>query len=232
MTPVPQIQKPFFIFNPKSYLYGQALLELAIKADQVAKDVDMTVMVTAPFADLATINAATQHIIVSAQHIDSLKPGRGMGQVLGESIYAAGARATFLNHAEKPVLFSALVKTIARCRELGILSIVCADSVKEAQTIAQLRPDILLCEPTELIGTGQTSDHAYIKSTSQAIKAINPEILVMQAAGISTPEDVAQIIALGADGTGCTSGILKADNPAQMLEDMILAAYRAYQERG
>ncbi|MBG9979391.1 triose-phosphate isomerase [Facklamia sp. DSM 111018] len=222
------IKLPFFIFNPKSYLYGEALLELAQVADQLAAEKEMTLMVTAPFTDLQTIRDQTEHIIVSAQHMDGLKPGRGMGHIFGESLQNIGVGATFLNHAEHPMPFAELVSAINRCKELDLISIVCADSLEEAQLLAHLGPDIILCEPTELIGTGQTSDEAYIESTNQAIKSIDDQVLVMQAAGISKAEDVYRTISLGAEGTGCTSGIVKADNPKAMLVEMVNAAYEAY----
>lgn len=221
------IKTPFFIFNPKSYLYGEELLKLAKTADELAKKYDVSVFVTGPFADLNEIAKATDQVIVTAQHIDGIVPGRGMGHVLPESITNAGAKATFLNHAERPMTLSELAQAIKRAKELGIISIVCADSILEAQAIAQMNPEIILCEPTELIGTGETSDESYIRETNEAIKAINPEILVMQAAGISTAGDVYRTIALGADGTGCTSGIVKAENPEQMLINMVEAAVKA-----
>lgn len=112
-----------------------------------------------------------------------------------------------------------------------MLTIVCADSLKEAQAIAKLNPDIILCEPTELIGTGKTSDDYYIQKTNDAVKGINSDILMMQAAGISTADDVYRTIALGADGTGCTSGIVCAENPLQVLEEMIEALVAANKER-
>lgn len=221
------IKTPFFIFNPKSYLYGSELLELAATAEELAKKHDISVFVTGPFADLKGISEATDQVIVTAQHIDGIVPGRGMGHVLPESISNAGAKATFLNHAERPMTLSKLSQAIKRAKELGMISIVCADSILEAQAIAQMNPEIILCEPTELIGTGETSDESYIRETNEAIKAINDEILVMQAAGISTADDVYRTIALGADGTGCTSGIVKSENPKQMLIDMVEAAVKA-----
>lgn len=221
------IKTPFFIFNPKSYLYGSELLELAATAEELAKKHDISVFVTGPFADLKGISEATEQVIVTAQHIDGIVPGRGMGHVLPESISNAGAKATFLNHAERPMTLSELSQAIKRAKELGMISIVCADSILEAQAIAQMNPEIILCEPTELIGTGETSDESYIRETNEAIKAINDEILVMQAAGISTADDVYRTIVLGADGTGCTSGIVKAENPKQMLIDMVEAAVNA-----
>jgi len=226
-----EIQAPFFTFNPKSYFYGEQLLTLAKKADELAEKYPyITIFLTAPYADLATIAKQTKHIIVTAQHMDGIDPGRGMGAVLPESIAAAGAGAVFLNHAEHPLQLAELVSAIKKAKELDIKTIVCANSIDEARSIALLKPDVLLCEPTELIGTGKTSDEDYIQKTSQAIKEIDPEIFILQAAGISTPEDVYHTLQLGADGTGCTSGITKASSPEKMLTDMIEAVNQAYQE--
>lgn len=224
-----EVRTPFFVFNPKSYLFGKELLTLAKKADQLAERYPISIFVTAPYADLKAISDETNNIIVTAQHIDGIEPGRGMGHVLPESINYAGAKATFLNHAECPLTFAKLTKSIERANELNMITIVCADSIKEAKAIATLTPDIILCEPTELIGTGQTSDDSYIEQTNKAVKEVSERTLVMQAAGISTADDVYRTISLGADGTGCTSGIVKAENPAQMLEDMVEAAVNADQ---
>lgn len=221
------LKEPFFVFNPKSYLYGDELLELAMLVDRLGQENKLTVLVTAPYADLQRIKENTSHVIVTAQHMDGLFPGRGMGHVLPESLYNAGARATFLNHAERPLSLSELSKAVERADELGIITIVCADSILEAKSLALLNPDIILCEPTELIGSGQTSSEDYIKETNEAIKALNPDILVMQAAGISTAEDVYRTISLGADGTGATSGITEADNPKEVLTNMIMAVVEA-----
>lgn len=222
------VNRPFFMLNPKSYLYGEELLELALVADELAKEnPEVTIFVTSPFSDLLNIASQTENVIVTAQHIDGIEPGRGMGHVLPESVYGAGARATFLNHAERQLSFSELAKAIDRADSLGMLTVVCADSLKEACAIATLDPDIILCEPTELIGTGQTSDEAYVLKTNEAVKEVSPDTLMMQAAGISTADDVHGVISLGADGTGCTSGIVKADDPKQMLIDMVYAAIEA-----
>lgn len=220
----------FFIFNPKSYLYGETLIELAKEADQLV-DENVSIFVTGPYTDLGKIAEQTDRIIVTAQHLDGILPGRGMGAVLPDSLVNAGVKAVFINHAEHPMTLAELVKAIGICQKLEIISIVCADSVEEARAIAILKPDIILCEPTELIGTGQTSGKDYIDATNQAIKEVYPQALVMQAAGISTADDVYQTILAGADGTGCTSGIVKADLPKQMLKDMVSAVKEAIKER-
>lgn len=226
-----KVGTPFFICNPKSYLYGEESLKLALSADKLSEKYGTEIFFTAPFADLANIKAHTKNIIVTAQHMDSLVPGRGMGHVLPESLKAAGAEAVFLNHAEHSLTLANLVKAIKRAKELGIITIVCADCLEEAAAIAKLGPDILLCEPTDLIGTGKTSSFDYITETTAKIKEIDENILVMQASGISTGEDVYNTIIHGADGTGATSGILNAPDKAKRLEEMIQAIVKAKSEK-
>ena len=111
-------QTPFLVVNPKSYLYGEKSLELAKAADKVAKETGIQIYFTCPFADIRYIKENTENIIVTAQHMDPLTPGRGMGHVLGESLKEAGAEAVFLNHAEHALTISQLSATINRAKEL------------------------------------------------------------------------------------------------------------------
>lgn len=224
------IRTPFFVFNPKSFLFGEKLLELVREADALAEEFPISIFVTAPFADIAAVSLNSKNIIVTAQHLDGINPDKGMGHVLPESLYEAGARAVFLNHAERPLTLNGLAKAITRAAELEMITIVCADSIAEAKAITMLNPDIILCEPSELIGTGKTSDESYVKETIEAVKSLNPNVLVMQAAGISTADDVYRTILLKADGVGCTSGIVKAKDPKRMLRDMVEATVKASNE--
>lgn len=226
-----KIRSPFLIVNPKSYLYGEESLKLAKAAEMAAEETGVEVMFTAPFADLRFIRENTKRLVVTAQHMDSLKPGRGMGKVLPESLKAAGAEAVFLNHAENPLTLCELAACIKRAKELDIATVVCADSVTEGLAVAMLDPDILLCEPTELIGTGQVADNSYVIEATTRIREINPNILVMIASGVSTAEDVYNVIRLGADGTGATSGILNAPNPSLRVLEMARAMAKAIKDR-
>ena len=112
-----------------------------------------------------------------------------------------------------------------------MLSIVCADSIAEAAAIARFDPDIIVCEPSELIGTGQTSDEEYVRASTHAVKSVNPEIQVLQAAGISNEDDVYKVIRAGAEATGTTSGIVKAVDREDMVNRMLGAVRRAWDER-
>ena len=70
---------PFLVVNPKSYLYGEGSLALAKSSDAVAKQTGLTIYFTCPFSDIRLIRENTDTIIVTAQAMESLPPGRGMG---------------------------------------------------------------------------------------------------------------------------------------------------------
>lgn len=226
-----EVKVPFLVVNPKSYLYGKESLKLAKASDQVCKDTGVRIYFTCPYADVRMIRENTKYITVCVQSIDELTPGRGMGYVLADSLKEAGAGATFLNHAENPKTLSQLNASIRRAKELGLVTIVCADSVTEAKAVACMNPDIVLAEPTDLIGTGQVADDSYTIDTIEALNEVNPDVQIMIASGVSTAEDCYHVIKLGADGTGATSGILKAPNPAERVREMAEAIARAWKER-
>ena len=222
-----RLRKPFFVVNPKSYLYGDDALALARKADELAERYDIDCLFTAQLIDLPRIIAECPHLVPCAQAMESLKPGRGMGHILPEALAAAGVKATFLNHAENPCTVHELAATIARANEVGILTVVCADSVEEGEMIASLKPDVMVCELTSLIGTGQVAGEDYMRGSTEAVKAVSPETLVLQAAGISTGQNVYDAIKYGADGTGGTSGIVAAADPFATLDEMFAALDQA-----
>lgn len=216
-----KVNEKFFMFNPKSYFFGTQLIELAKVADKAARIYDTKVIMTVPYPDIQAVSSNTENIEIAAQHLDGILPGKGMGYSLPESLYNAGARYTILNHAEHPLTINELYKSILRSKELGIKVIVCANSVLESKAIATLNPDTILCEPDNLIGKGTISDDDYVTETIKVIKNINKNISVMHGAGIRTPDDVKQLLKLGADAVGVTSGITSADNPDKILLEMI-----------
>ena len=163
--------------------------------------------------------------------MDAIEPGRGLADVLPESLVAAGADGVMLNHCEKPISFETLEKTIARANQVGLTTIVCADSLAEASKIATLSPDIIVAEPSELIGTGVSVGKEYVEAATQSVKSVNPDILVLTAAGIANGEDVYNTIIAGADATGSSSGVAKAKDRAAMVDEMISAVRRAWDER-
>lgn len=224
------LKPPFFEFGPKAYLYGETMVELARAIDASAIRHDVDVILTVGYTDIRPVAGNTKRVKVFAPHMDPLPIGPGSGAVLPEAIKEAGAVGVQLNHAEKPLCMETLEQTIHRADEVGLATMVCADSVEDVRAIAAMSPNVLIAEPTELIGTGTTSDESYVRETIAAVQAINPNIMVLQAAGISNGQDVYNVIVQGALATGCSSGIAKASDPAAMAEDMICSVRRAWDD--
>lgn len=225
------IHPPFFEIGPKSYLYGDDILELALAADSASRKYAVDVIFTCPVVDIRRVAAATSHIHVFAPHMDPIPVGRGLADILPESLKAAGAEGVMLNHVEKPLTPEILAKTIERAQEVGLTTIVCADSMADAGRIAALHPDIIVCEPSELIGTGVSIGPSYVAAATDSVKKVDPDILVLTAAGISCGNDVYQTILAGADATGSSSGIAKAADRSAMVEEMLSAVRRAWDKR-
>ena len=226
-----QIKSPFFEVGPKAYLYGREALHLAKIAQEASAETGVTVIYTPQLTDLRLIREHTSGLILCAQHMDPIPAGRGQGSILPEAVKDAGADAVMLNHCEKPLTMEKIALAVKRAAELEMLSIVCASSCKEAAMAALLSPDIVVVEPTELIGTGVTSDVELVQASNQAVREINAGVQVLQGAGISTPEDVYRAIYAGADATGSSSAVCKAADPGKMLREMLKAVAQAYHDR-
>jgi len=217
------ITPPFFEFGPKAYLYGQELLKLAKYADQASVKYNVPLIITPQYVDIPLLKRETNNLLIFAQHMDPLPIGRGIGGILPEALKTAGAVGVLLNHAEKPLTLDIIQKTIERADEVGLASLVCAGDPEEVKQIAQLKPNILLAESPELIGTGKrgADDQEIIHKINNLVWEIDPEIKILHGAGISCGEDVYNVIAAGAQATGSTSGIIKAENPLEMLAEML-----------
>lgn len=221
---------PFFEIGPKAYLYGKDVLRLAQFADRMSEKYDVQIIFTPQCVDIPLIVKETKNLLVFAQHMDPVKVGRGVGSVLPEAIQAAGAVGVLLNHAEKPLSFDIIQKTVRRADEVGLATMVCAGDLVEVGRVAELNPNIILAESPELIGVGkrEESDQEAIRIINDLVRGINPDILVLHGAGISCGKDVFDIISLGAQATGSTSGIIKADDPNSMVEEMIRSVREAW----
>lgn len=224
---------PFFEIGPKSYLYGDDILELALAADRVSEKYDVDIIFTAPYTEIRRVAEAVNRLFVYAPHMDVLEPGRGLAEILPEAVKAAGAVGVMLNHCEKPLSLGTLEKSIRRAHGIGLAAIVCADTIAQARAAACLGPDIIVEEPAELIGTGQAGRRSpdYVRASIEAVHGINPQILVLQGAGITSAEDVYPIIYHGAQATGASSSIAGAEDREGLIDEMICAVRRAAQDR-
>lgn len=214
------LKLPLFTVSPKTYLLGEESIDAAYLTDKIAASREHSIFWTAPAPELCAVAKSLKNAIPTAQHADLIGNGKGMGLVPLESLKAAGVKAVFLNHTAHPLPVDQLAATIDRARELEMLTIVAADSVTEARAVAAMDPDVVLCEPSSLVGTGQTSDDAYIAETISAVRSINPNIVIMEGAGIRCGDDVRRLISLGAQGTGISSALAIASDRKALLTEL------------
>ena len=224
----PTIRVPYFEVGTKNYVYGDTLLEYAIAADKAAEKYDIDVLFICSPVEIRRVCENTKNLIVLAPYMDTLRPGRGMADILPEGLKAAGAQGVVINHCEKPMSLPQMKATIDRAKELDMLVFACADTLAEAKAIAQLHPDIINPEPSDIIGGGNgVSPMAYVKDSIKVIKEIYPDIMVEQAAGITNGQQVYDFIMAGSEAAGAASGIMNAEDPIAMIDEMIAATRRA-----
>lgn len=214
------LKLPLFTVSPKTYFLGEDSLEAARLTDEMAQGREHSIFWTAPMPEICAIAKELKYAIPTAQHADMVGNGKGMGRSPLESLKWAGVEAVFLNHTAHPLQADVLAATIDRARELEILTIVAADTVTEAKAIAAMNPDVILCEPSSLVGTGQTSDDSYIEETIAAVREVNSEIVIMEGAGIRCGGDVKRLIENGAQGTGISSALAIAEDKCALLSEL------------
>jgi triosephosphate isomerase len=227
----PRLRAPVFEIGLKGYAYGAEAVRLAKAADRLSHDLGVTVIFDPQAVDIPAVARETRHLLVFAQHMDPVTAGRGAGSVLAEALKEAGAVGTMLNHSERRMTLADINLAIRRAREVGLATMVCADSPEEAAAVALLGPDIVLAEPPELIATSRsaaTEMQWFVERAVEMVGRIDPGIIVMCGAGVQTPDDVARMVGLGVGGTGSSSAILKAADPIAQMEALIAALHHAW----
>src|SRR5208337_3646117 len=113
-------------------------------------------------------------------------------------------------------------KSVEHARAAGLSTVVCAGTAALAAAVALLGSDMVAIEPAELIGSGRavSKERPEVVSDSvREIRAVNPDVRILCGAGISTGEDVYSALKLGAQGVLVASGVVKAQNPENVLAD-------------
>jgi len=218
---------PILIINLKTYErgLGEAALRLATIAENVSNDTGVCIAIVPQFTDLTTITKEV-HIPVFAQHIDPVLPGSHTGHILPEAVKAAGAVGTLINHSERQLSLKAIQDSVERAKDVGLLSLVCADTPERTSEVASFKPDMVAIEPPELIGTGIPVSKAKPEIVARAVNLVrnrDSTIPVLCGAGISKGEDVAAALRLGAQGVLLASGVVKAKDQRKAMLDLVEA---------
>ena len=215
------------LVNFKTYLEatGKRAVELSDKIEAVGRDTGVRVGVAPQFCDIAQV-ASQVEIPVFAQHVDPMAPGAFTGHVLAESVKAAGAAGTIINHSERTIRLLDIEKSVEHAREVGLATVTCASTARLAAAVALSEPDIVAIEPPELIGSGRAVSKErpeLITESVRRIRNVNPNVKILCGAGITTGEDVYAALKLGTQGILVASGVVKAPKPEDVIMDFCQA---------
>lgn len=227
------IKTPTLGINAKSYMWGDDLLEIAKYCEKIAVENDITVTMNVPIVDIYRISLVAPHVIINAQFMDPIESGGTMGGVVAEALADAGADGVILNHASaKPMTLSQLIHAIKYAKRAGLYTFVCADSIEEVEIIASMHPTGIICEQSNLIGTGVVASEEYIHLTTKKIKDYDPNIIVMQGAGIKNGDDIYRNIKNGSESGGGASGVFCSTDPIAKIDDFLNGILRAKKDFG
>ena len=222
--------EPLILVNFKTYseATGKKALALARKIFEIGNQTGVKVAVAPQFCDISQI-AIEVGVPVFAQHVDAFGPGAYTGHVTADSVKAAGATGTLLNHSERTIKLADINSAIIRSRDSGLLTVVCAANVDATAAAAVMMPDMVAIEPPELIGTGRAVSKErpeIISNAVRKIRKVNEDIRILCGAGITTGDDIYAALKLGAQGFLIASGVVRAPDPARVMSDFCEAANR------
>ena len=206
--------KPIVVVNFKTYKQGEKAIRLAKQIEKINKNIILGVQAS----DVYEIAKKTK-LKVYAQHVDYFKPGKHTGFILPEAVKKDRAKGSFLNHSEHKLSFRILKKTMKRCKQVGLKTLVFASTLKEAKKIKRLKPNYLVIEPPELVGGKKSVSKTKPELIEKMKKKLKMKFLV--GAGINSSEDVKIAMKLGASGIAISSAITKAKNPGKKLKELL-----------
>ncbi|MFX0116311.1 MAG: triose-phosphate isomerase [Candidatus Hodarchaeota archaeon] len=225
-----KIEMPLILLNLKTYIEatGAKAIKLAKTCEKVSQETGVCIAVAPQFTDLYAVVQAVD-IPVFAQHIDPITPGSNTGHILLEAVKEAGATGTLLNHSEHQIKLASIANLVERSKKAGLFTCVCADTEEVSAAVAAIGPNAVAVEPPDLIGSGIPVSQArpeVVTGTVRRIKEVNAQVIPLCGAGITNGADVAAAIKLGTQGVLLASGVVKAENPLEVLKDLANGALR------
>ncbi len=219
----------YLILNLKGYAdsFSEASLRLAGYAREAAIETGANVIVCPPEPWIQMVSDAGA--VTFAQHADPYGAGATTGFSSLSMLRAAGATGLLINHSEHQLRLSEIEFLVEGARREGMVSVLCADTVRTVVAASVLQPDMVAIEPPELIGKGISVSKArpeVITDSVRAIRKVSGDVVIIAGAGISTPEDVRRAVELGAEGALVASAVVKSERQRELVVAMAEALQR------
>lgn len=214
------------LLNLKTYMEStglncKKLLDIANEylhtADQKIKD---RVIFVVAQTDLFWAKQNYPQLIIAAQHVDNKTAGSTTGWTTPETLLSYGVHFSLFNHSEHRMYSDSIVQDIKDIQSKGIKLIVCCENTEEALKIAEANPFSIAYEPKDLIGSG-VSVTTRPQAVEEFVKSLSNQKNILIGAGVSTGEDVAKAIELGAEGVLLASAFVKASDPKAKLAELV-----------
>lgn len=207
----------FFSLKTYKQSSGDQVIKLAQAAKKVSQDTKVPIILCAQAFDIRRINQQLG-VQVWAQHLDPIDPDRHSGWLSPYSAKLAGAAGTVINHAEHEINFDTITKTITKCQDYDLKTLVITDTLKLAKQVIPLKPDYLAFERSDLIGSQTAMVEAEPEKIKQVIDMASMPVII--GAGIRTGEHVKKTVQLGGAGVILASAVVKAQDPELALRDL------------
>lgn len=220
-----KLRSPLIIVNFKAYpeVEGEGALSLALACAEVAEGSGVSIIACPPTVELSRV-AFSVKVPIMAQHVDPRSPGSATGWITAEMVRRSGAIGTLVNHSEHRLVMDDIHKIVTACKKADLRTCLCADSAVSSGEVALYGPDMVAVEPPELIGGDVSVTNAKPEVVIEAVRAVHqvdPSIPVLCGAGVKNGQDVKRAIELGAKGVLLASGVVKAKDQRQALNDLI-----------
>ncbi len=214
------MRTPSLVVNLKTYRKGskEKAVKLAKKCEKIANKTGKNIVLAVQNTDIFRLSKKVS-LPIYAQHVDSERFGSNTGKDIPETLKYNGASGTLINHSEDQVTIEKIEKTVKRCRELSITSLVCVDSVEMAKKVDSFNPDFIAYEPPELIGGNISVSEAKPEVLKEVIEAVDTPVLT--GAGVKTDKDVKKALEIGSKGVLVASGVVKADKQDEAVENLL-----------
>lgn len=209
----------FVNFKTYKEATGERAVELARLICDIAGETGIEIISCPQAVDLRDVVKASDHP-VWAQHVDGEARGQATGWLPPEIAKEAGARGTLLNHSEHKLDWETLENCHRLAKEAGLETLIFADSLEEAQKVAQFSPDWIGYEPPELIASPTTSVARSKPDVIEKVVGAIPNIPILVGAGVKDRKDVEVSLERGAKAVGLSSGVILAENPEAVLRDL------------
>ena len=209
------------VVNMKAYesAFTPGFVEfLAGAAKRVSRETGVRVVLAPPAPLLLT--ALRAHSDVFAQHVDTPGLAARTGRLPVNALKLLGVKGFIVNHSEYKVTTRHIYEVVLYARDADLEALVCADTPEEAAAVAAFKPSMVAVEPPELIGTGVSVSRAkpeVITGAIKAVKRVAPGTPVLAGAGISSGEDAATAVKLGASGVLVASYVMKNAYPEKAM---------------